>query len=490
MKLIKENKDLFSHFIHHNFNNSLFSSSFPPVLKRADVLPVHKKKSKTDIENYRPISILPTLSKIYERCMYDQMYNYFNDIFSKYQCGFREGYSAQHCLLAMVEKWKESLDKGGLGGALLTDLSKAFDCIKHDLLIAKLAAYGFDKESLSFISQYLVGRTQRTKINNSYSSYSEIIYGVPQGSILGPLLFNIYICDLFFEELECDIASYADDTTPYAFDSDLHVILKRLENCSKKLLFWFKDNHLKANSDKCHLLVTTCDPVSIKVNNSVINSTKEETLLGIKFDSHLSFDTHVANLCKKASQKLHALARISHYMNLDKRRCLMNAFITSHFNYCPLIWMFHSRKLNNRINRIHERALRLTYQDNRSSFNDLLEKDSSVTVHTKNLQVLATEIFKIQNNLAPPIMKEVLTMNDPAYYFRSESSHFKQRNFKTTKYGLQSISYLAPRIWDLIPTNIKKSKTLQEFKTQIKSWYPDQCPCRLCKTYVAQIGFI
>ena len=144
VKLIKSNKDLFSHFIYHNFNNSLFSSNFPSNLKAADVLPTHKKKDKSDIENYRPISILPTLSKIYERCMYDQMYKYFDQILSKYQCGFRQSYNTRHCLLMMVEQRKEVLDKGGLGGALLTDLSKAFDCIKYDLLIAKLTAYGLD----------------------------------------------------------------------------------------------------------------------------------------------------------------------------------------------------------------------------------------------------------------------------------------------------------------------------------------------------------
>ena len=156
VKLIQLNKDLFSHFVYHNFNNSLFSSN----LKVADILPTHKRKDKSGIENYRPISILPTLSKIYERCMYGQMYKYFDQVLSKYQCGFRQGYNTQHCLLMMVEKGKEVLDEGGLGGPLLTDLSKAFDCIKHDLLIAKLAAYGFDSHSLSFVFSYLKERKQ------------------------------------------------------------------------------------------------------------------------------------------------------------------------------------------------------------------------------------------------------------------------------------------------------------------------------------------
>ena len=155
VKLVKSNRDLFSHFIYHDFNNSLFSSKFSSNLKAVDILPTHKKKDKPDIENYRPISILPTLSKIYERCIYDQMYNYFDQVFSKYQSVFRQGFNTIHCILVMVEKCKEALDKGYVGGTLLTDQPKAFDCIQHNLLIAKLAAYGFDSHSLNFIFSYL-----------------------------------------------------------------------------------------------------------------------------------------------------------------------------------------------------------------------------------------------------------------------------------------------------------------------------------------------
>ena len=146
--------------------------------------------------------------------MYIQIYEYLNKILSKWQCGFRQGYSAQHCLLVMVEKWRQCLDNGGVSGALLTDLSKAFDCILHDLLIAKLAAYGFDYNSLQMLQSYLSNRKQITKINDAYSKYCEILFGAPQGSILGPLLFNIYICDKFSDIDNCNIASYADDNTP------------------------------------------------------------------------------------------------------------------------------------------------------------------------------------------------------------------------------------------------------------------------------------
>ena len=216
----------------------------------------------------------------------------------------------------MAEKWRKCLDKGGI----LTDLSKAFDCILRDLLIAELAAYGFDYQSLRIMESFLSNRQQRTKINNAFSRYSEIIYGVPQGS---------YICDLFFDIIQCDIASYADDNTPYNFDFNLDNVISNLKKSTNSLLNWFRENHLKANADKCHLLVSSDESCTAIIENFSIKNSTEEKLLWVKFDSNLSFENHVNSLCKKASQKLHAPAKISHYLDLNKRRNLMKAFITS-----------------------------------------------------------------------------------------------------------------------------------------------------------------
>ena len=167
------------------------------------------------------------------------MYSYFDKRFSKFQCAFRKGFNAQHCLITMIEKWRRSVNGGGRAGALLTDLSKIFDCIDHELLIAKLYAYGFDKNSLYFVNSYLKGRKQRTEINSSYSAFAEILFGVTQSSILGPLLFNIYICDLFIENSDTDIANYADDNTPYACSSDLDSIIFKLQKNTERILDGF-----------------------------------------------------------------------------------------------------------------------------------------------------------------------------------------------------------------------------------------------------------
>ena len=190
-KLVKRCDNLIVFYLQENFNNCLKKGIFPKDFKKVVVHPIHKKDCKTEKSNYRPINILPNLSKIHERLLYDQMYTSFSIFFPQYQCGFCKGYSALHCLLAMTEKMKETRDNNKVCAAVLTGLSKAFECVLQDLLIAKLHAFGFDLSSLRVIHAYLKDRIQVTKVGSFYSEILQIINDVPQGSILGPLLFNV-----------------------------------------------------------------------------------------------------------------------------------------------------------------------------------------------------------------------------------------------------------------------------------------------------------
>ena len=268
--------------------------------------------------------------------MFEEMSQFFENIFSKYQCGFPKGFSTQQRLMSRLEKWKKSVGNSKMFDALLTDLSKDFDCLNHELLIAKLNAHGFSLTALKLVHNYLSNRKQRTKINSTYSSLLEIIFWVPQGSILGPLLFNIFLIDLFFIIEDNDIASYTDDNTPYVIADNIDEVIKSLEEASEILFKWFNDNLVRINADKCHLLVSTNNTVKIKIGNFDITNSKSEKLLGVKLDHKLSFDDQISELCKKASRKIHALSRVASYMNISKRRILMNAFFKSQFSYCPL----------------------------------------------------------------------------------------------------------------------------------------------------------
>ena len=235
--------------------------------------------------------------------------------------------------------------------------------------------------------------------------------------MLGPLLFNIYINDIFLLMNGTEICNYADDTTLYSCDYEVRNVITRLEQGANRLTAWFPENYMKLNEDKCHFILfgASNERANVHVGEAQIEESGEEKLLGITLDKKLSFKNHVKTLCKKASQKLHALARISIYMEPEKLKLLMKTFVLSKFSYCSLIWMFHDRNLNNKINRIHERALRIAYKDNVSTFEKLLEMDNSVTVHQRNLQLLMVEIYKTKYNLNPSFMKQIFEEKEMPY---------------------------------------------------------------------------
>ena len=178
-------------------------------------------------------------------------------------------------------------------------------------MVAKLNAYGFSLPALRLIYGYLLNRKQRTRINDSYNTWVEIVLGVPQGSILGPFLFNIFLTDLFFIANSMDIANYADDNTPYATANDIDSLIASLKETSKSLFTWFDNNLMKSNADKCHLLVSSNEKVTIKIGSHEIANTKREKLLGVHLDSGLSFDYHISEICKNTSRKVCALARVT-----------------------------------------------------------------------------------------------------------------------------------------------------------------------------------
>ena len=463
---------------------------FPKNLKLAEISPIFKKGDKTVAKNYRPISVLSCLSKLFERILQTQLLKHIEKYLSPFLCGYRKGFSAQFALISLIEHWKKILDKNGFAGAVLMDLSKAFDTIDHNLLLAKLNAYGLGKDALLLIESYLSDRWQKVKVNSTFSSWTELTKGVPQGSVLGPLLFNIYLNDLFFE-LDDSVCNFADDTTSFVCDKSLEVVLHKLESNADNAIQWFQKNHMKMNPDKCNLLIAghKWEHVWATVGDTKIWENDRVKLLGVTIDNKLRFDSHLSEVCRKAENKLSALTRIFRFLSFDKRRLLVKAFFESQFKYCSLAWMFCSRTTNNKINSLHKRALRLIYEDYNATFEELLEIDGSFSVHHFNIQTLLIEIYKFCNGLSIQIFRDLFQIKNNRYCLRSNSD-LQRTNVQSVYNGENSLSSYAPKMWDLVPMEIKSSASLEIFIRKIRHWKPQCCPCRLCKVFIPNLGFI
>ena len=211
------------------------------------------------------------------------------------------------------------------------------------------------------------------------------------------------------------IANYADDTITSTGGKNIQDVITSLRNCALVLFKCFENNLMKVNSDKSHLLLRISTSSTANVIGDIIKNSESEKRLGITIDYQLNFEEHLSKVCDKASQKLNVLARISSYMNINQRKRIMRAFISSQFEYCPLVWFFCSRKINNRMNRTQECVLRIVYKDYVSTFAQLLEKDSSMSIHIRNLQVLVTDIFKGRSNILLPIAQNSFRTTEPAY---------------------------------------------------------------------------
>ena len=234
--------------VHYTLKNG----TFPYSLKNANITPVYKKDDPTDKVNYRPVSVLPLLSKIFEKVIYNQLQGYLDLFLNKLLCGFRKAHSTQHALFKLLHSWQKELDNSGFIGIILMDLSKAYNCLPHDLIIAKFEAYGLSKNSQKLLLDYLEGRKQCVKVASSYSFWSNVKNGVPQRSILEPLFFNVFINDLFMFIENCETCNFADDNSS---EIEFSSILENLKRDAKTILKWFRINSLKANPGKFQFMI-------------------------------------------------------------------------------------------------------------------------------------------------------------------------------------------------------------------------------------------
>ena len=255
VKFIKPSANVKDSRLTNIINKGIDLNCYSENAQIANVRPIFKNDERTKVKNFRPVCLLNIFSKIYERFIQENLTPFVNSFLSEFISAYRKTYSANHVLIRLIENWKKSLDQNKFVGAVFVDLSKVFDSIPHDLLIAKMHAYGFSSESSTFFYSYLKTCKQSVKINNTHSVLQVLLSGVPQGSILGPILFNIFINDLFYRVKESELHNFANDNTISSAEFSVEKLLKSLERESQVATDWFNENNMIVNADKFQAII-------------------------------------------------------------------------------------------------------------------------------------------------------------------------------------------------------------------------------------------
>ena len=460
-------------------NASILQNVFPDEMKCAEVSPIFKKNDKLDKKNFRPVSILTGISKIFEYVMNDQLIGYFQAMFHKLLSAFRKGYSCQSILLKFLEDAKAAIENKQFVGVLFMDLSKAFDCLPHGLLIAKLKAYGLTLPACDLLGSYLSGRRQRVKIAGTKSQWNLLEKGVPQGSILGPLLFNIFINDMFYFIEKCSLYNFADDNSLSNAAPTLNEVKLNLQYDSKICIKWFRKNGMEANPSKFQFMVLSSQPteqIQIDIGDNVIVSSEPVVkALGVYIDSKLTFNEHIKQTSLKAARQLNALARISKFLNVNARKLVFRSFIMSNFTYCPLVWHFCGKTNNSKIEKIQERALRIVYNDYESDYQALIDKLETTTMLHSRLNCILLEVFKSLKKINPTYIQDMFSLKENGYELRDPLPLVQQKH-NTTNFGLRTFSYVGSKLWNDFPSVLKvniQETDPPEFKSRLKLW---PCP--------------
>ena len=480
-KLIKMCGDYITQPLAFIINKSISHGLFPEDLKRAYVIPIHKSGPKTDPNNYRPISILPTISKIFERHVATQLLNFLKqfDLLYINQSGFRANHSCCTALIKLIDSWLAEIDSNKYVGSIYLDLKKAFDLVDHDILIQKMKLYNFSENTLNFFQSYLSNRIQVVKDGDIISSSKTIKSGVPQGSILGPILFLIYINDMHMKlSASSSIDMYADDSTLHSSDYDKKNIEQNLQHDVNEIEEWCKMNNMAINpkKSKCMLLGTNNKlkehaSLNIYINNVELENVTSHKLMGVYINSNLKWSKQCSYVYNKMQSRLHLLKRLSSYLTSDMKVLFYNAHILSIFDYCCPVWANTTKTEIMKVYNVQKKAAKIILKKGNGYQALTLYKELNWLSFENRLRYhTAILIYKVINGECPAYMTNLISIaSNNSYNLRSSTNlSITIKQFPRTKYLKNSFVFLSRNVWNSIPANIRLMPNLNLFKLQLK----------------------
>ena len=473
----------------HVINSSLLSGQVPDIFKSAIVRPLIKKVSldKNTLKNYRPVSNLSFISKLLEKVVLDQLLAYLseNNLLNSHQSAYRQGHSCETALLKIVNDLQCRLDDGQVSLLALLDLSAAFDTIDHNTLFARLeTSFGFRGKVLEWISSYLTGRTQTVCVNGIFSDSSPLKYGVPQGSVLGPVLFVLYASPV--SEVIGDHAmsheSFADDTQLHqsASIAEVDTLITRTQDCIADLKDWMTTNKLQLNDDKTELMFITPTrltnhpslPSSITINDSIVSVSSSVRSLGVVLDQNLSFEKQVSNICKIAYLELRRISSIRHLLTTDATKTLICAFVLSRLDYCNSLLAGVPKYLVDRLQRIQNNAARLVCRASKfDHVSPLLHSLHWLSVSNRISYKISSITYSSLYDNGPAYLSNLLTTYTPTRQLRSSDDNRRLVVPRCrTLQGEKSFSFQAPSKWNDLPLRLRHSESYPSFKANLKTY--------------------